>query len=274
MAMNGVLSGWQQHQALRPRASLPDEVHVWAVRLDRVDWRDEFVPGWLTEDEVVRAKRFLFERERRRFAVCRATLRAILGGYLGARPRDLTFRYGPRGKPYLDPQRHDDAIRFNVSHSDELALVAVSRGRELGVDIERVRPLDGIDDIVARQFGPSERLAFGRAATTARLSTFYRFWTLKEAYLKACAAGISQALEVDVSAAGDAPICLLDALGTGTKRHWTARTLHPAPEFIGALAVEGWRADTFTARMIDPLLTPCAFPDPARAVASAGVRDG
>ena len=273
MPMNGALSRRLQFHALRPGAPLSDEVHIWSVRLDRVDWRDKLVPRWLTEDEAVRAKRFLFQRERRRFAVCRATLRAILGGYLGARPRDLTFRYGPRGKPYLEPKRHGDTIRFNVSHSDELALVAVGRGRELGVDIERVRPLDGIDDIVARQFGPSERLAFGRAARTDRLSTFYRFWTLKEACLKACGTGISEALEVDASAAGDAPTGLRDARGTGTKQHWTARTIHPAPGFIGALAVEARQAGTFATRMIDPLLTPSAFPDSARAVAGAALRD-
>jgi 4'-phosphopantetheinyl transferase len=217
-----------------------DEVHVWTIRLDLADWRDSLPPEELSDDELVRAGRFLFERERRRFAICRATLRAILGGYLGTRPGELSFRTGPYGKPHLDPERYGERIRFNVSHSGELALVAVSRERELGVDIEHVRPLDGIDEIVARHFSPGERLALKCVAPTARLAMFYQYWTLKEAYLKACGVGLSRALEeVDVSGACDHPIRLPDVSAVADEKFWTGRTLDPPPGYVAALVVEG-----------------------------------
>lgn len=252
------------------------EVHVWTVRLDIADWRDNLVPGRLSDDELQRVARSPFERERRRFAVCRATLRAILGRYLDARPCELSFRYGPYGKPRLHAEHYGEPIRFNVSHSDELALIAVDRGRELGVDIERVRPLDGIDDIVSRHFGPAERLALSRVAPAARLSTFYRYWTLKEAYLKAGGVGMSRRLdEVDVTGAGDHPKHLPDVFGAGAERCWTGTTLAPAPGYIAALVVEG-RTGASVTTMIGwpPTLTRLTLPGVPRTVGSTTASDG
>jgi hypothetical protein len=100
--------------------------------------------------------------------------------------------HGPHGKPFLDPQHHEGWVRFNMSHSHELALVAVSRERELGIDVEHVRPIQDIDEIAVLTFGTEARAAFGRASSPARLWTFYRHWTLKEAHLKACGIGISR----------------------------------------------------------------------------------
>jgi 4'-phosphopantetheinyl transferase len=175
---------------------------------------------------------------RRRFVICRTTLRAILGHYLGRPPAELTFAQGPHGKPYLNAVHTSGYIQFNVSHSHELALVAVSARRELGVDLERVRPVDDMDGIVARFFAPAERLAFDRLPPGDRLSTFYRYWTLKEAYLKASGVGLSRALaDVDVIRGESSPLCLPDA--SGTPHEWRGRTLAPAAGYCGALVVEG-----------------------------------
>src|SRR6185436_1069938 len=115
------------------RRLLPrDEVHLWTIPLDPANWRDAFRLGWLSPDELQRAHRFAFECEQRRFAVCRATVRAILGGYLGRAPGELRFDYGPHGKPRLVPANPGDSVYFNVSHSHEVGLVAVSPRRELG----------------------------------------------------------------------------------------------------------------------------------------------
>src|SRR5262245_46804733 len=156
---------------------LPDAIHVWTFRLDTADWRDRLRPEWLSADELAHAGRFAFPALRRRFVVCRTTLRVILGSYLGRRPGELTFAQGPYGKPYLNAARARGRIRFNMSHSNELGLVAVSRQRELGVDLERIRPVDEIENIVARSFAPAERVAFDRVAYPERLVTFYRYWT-------------------------------------------------------------------------------------------------
>jgi 4'-phosphopantetheinyl transferase len=217
---------------------LPDAIHVWTFHLDIADWRDRLRPEWLSAEELASAGRFAFPALRRRFVVCRTTLRAILGSYLGRRPGELTFAQGPYGKPYLSAARARGRIRFNMSHSHELALVAISRQRELGVDLERVRPVAEIENIVARSFAPAERLAFDRVPRPERLATFYRYWTLKEACLKACGIGLSRALaEVDVSAAESQPLCLPDA--AGVPRYWRVRALHLDPGYCGALVVEG-----------------------------------
>jgi 4'-phosphopantetheinyl transferase len=217
---------------------LPDAIHVWVFRLDVTDWRDWLRPGWLSADELAQVGRFAFDPLRRRFVICRTTLRAILGRYLERPPGELTFAQGPYGKPYLNAARARGRLRFNVSHSDELALVAVSQRHELGVDLERLRPVDDIDAIVARSFAPAERLVFDRVPPGDRLSTFYQYWTLKEASLKACGVGLSRALvEVDVSRAESKPLRLPDA--AGTPRYWRGRTLDPAPGYCGALVVEG-----------------------------------
>lgn len=222
-------------------------VHVWAIPLDTVDWRERLAATWLSDDELQRAVRFPREQERRRFAVCRSGLRTILSRYLDTRARDLKFREGPYGKPGLDPDEHGVPICFNTSHSNELALVAVSHEHELGVDIEHVRPLDGIDDIVAHHFAPRERLAFDRAAPEARLSIFYRYWTLKEACIKATGFGMRRALhEIDVTDACDRSIRLPHPCPGADNAWWTARALEPASGYVAAVVVEGCERPTLT----------------------------
>ena len=216
------------------------EVHVWRIALDRADWRQSLAPGLLADDEVVRAHRVRVEEDQRRFAVCRANLRMILSRYLDCRPADVRFRTGSHGKPFLDPATHGQRLRFNVSHSHELALVGVTAAGEVGVDIERVRPLEDIDAIVARHFSLRERRAFARAAPADRLRTFFRRWTLKEAYLKALGVGLSGPLDaVDVAIGRHRPGRLADGHGCTADEEWTVRLLFPGAGYVAALAVAG-----------------------------------
>ena len=215
----------------------PADVHVWTVRLNIARSDDERSHASLSDDERARARRSPFADVRRRFAVCRASLRAILAGYLDGDPLAIAFRYGPFGKPRLDPARHPMSLRFNVSHADDLALVAVARDRELGVDVERLREVDGLDEIAARCFGLAERDTVRRADPASRLSAFFRAWTLKEAYLKACGTGMSGALDRIDAAAGNGLLRLLD-VESGAQRWWSARALDVGPGYVAALAVE------------------------------------
>jgi 4'-phosphopantetheinyl transferase len=229
-----------------PALALTD-VHVWAIGLDITDWRERLAPAWLSDDELLRAGRFPYEQQRRRFVVCRSALRAILSGYLETRARELSFRQGRHGKPCLDPARHADPVRFNTSHSHELAVVAVSRERELGIDIEHVRPMEGIDDIVAHHFARAEQHAFNLVAPMCRLSTFYRYWTLKEACVKAAGFGMSHGLgAIDVSAACDRSIRLPDPFTAGQGTWWSAQPLDPGPGYVGALVIEDGERPTVT----------------------------
>jgi 4'-phosphopantetheinyl transferase len=196
--------------------------------------------GILAPDERERAERFHFERLRWRFVVGRGVLRIILAGYLGTAPAGVRIAYGLRGKPRL-ADGHGDALRFNLAHSGGLALYAVTRGRELGVDLEEVRPLEDAEAIAARYFSAGEAAALGALPHADRLAGFFRCWTRKEAYVKARGEGLAIPLhQFDVSVAPDEPARLLGSRREpGDADRWSLVGLSPAPGYAGALAIEG-----------------------------------
>ncbi|HEV3021672.1 MAG TPA: 4'-phosphopantetheinyl transferase superfamily protein, partial [Pirellulales bacterium] len=162
-----------------------EEVHVWRVALDDPGGNLRDASRVLSPDELRRAERLQFEKDRLAFAIGRSALRTILGRLIGEEPGRLSFEYGPSGKPALATPRQVRALEFNVSHSHGLALVAVSWSRCLGVDVEQVRELDGYAEIVGRFFSTRERETFAQIADQANSEAFFRGWVRKEAVLKA-----------------------------------------------------------------------------------------
>jgi 4'-phosphopantetheinyl transferase len=133
----------QLWQLANPDTMLPeDKVHVWRGVLEQPPARVESLLRVLSDDERGRAERYVFQKDGQHFIVCRAMLRHILGRYLKMDPGQISFLYSHFGKPYLAEKQNGMFVRFNISHSGELALVAVTRNRELGVDIDRIRPDD------------------------------------------------------------------------------------------------------------------------------------
>ena len=186
-------TGW----AGRP-ASLVD---VWRVRLDEAK-----VPP-PTAGESAGAARFHSPEHASRYLKAHGALRAILGRYTSG---PLEFALGERGKPYLP---HAPEVCFNLSHSHEMALVAVARGREVGVDVEKLRPLPRFADIAERFFPPTE-------LPPADEADFYRRWTRIEAVLKACGVG-------------------LYGMGTHPEGEWTIEEIDAGEGFAAAVAAEG-----------------------------------
>jgi 4'-phosphopantetheinyl transferase len=214
----------------------PDEVHVWLADLDR---QPPYAALVLSNDERSRAARFHFEHDRRRFAAARALLRELLGGYLQMPPAEVRFAYGPRGKPSLEG--HAAGVRFNVSHSGGLALLAFARGREIGIDLELERPVPERDEIAARFFSEWEALELKRLPAGERPAAFFRCWTRKEAFIKATGDGLSRALDsFDVTLGPlDAARLLRVEDAPEEVQRWWLQGLEPAPGFAAALAVEG-----------------------------------
>ena len=214
-----------------------DEVHVWWVGLLRPESEVEDLLSLLTADERERAARFRFAEHRDRFIVARGTLRRVLGHYTGVAPESVRFEYGANGEPSLPGSE----IRFNLSHSGDLAMIGVTRSREIGVDVERMRQSDDLLDIAERYFAPGEREALRGLPEEGRHGGFFRCWTRKEAYLKALGAGLSLDLQgFVVSLAPGEPAALLESEhGAAEVARWSLMAFEPHPDYAAAVAVEG-----------------------------------
>ena len=247
-----VLRGWQlvpsiadnNWQPAPSHTELPaDEVHVWRVALDRFGACNGSRLDELSEAEHLRASRFRFAADRKRFLGSHTALRSILATYLDAAPRTLEFGEGLHGKPLLRAPLHGAALRFSLTHSGSLALVAVTRGREVGVDIEHVRPVKDVLGVAASFFSPKERDALARIAQDYRLRAFLATWVLKEAYLKACGEGLLRSPNAFDVTIEDNPRLLQVRDRPGDETRWSLRYLDAGKEFVAALAAEGlgWR---------------------------------
>jgi len=222
-----------------------DEVHVWRATLDQSLSRMQGFLHTLAADEHARAERFYFERDQEDFIIGRGVLRAILGGYLNRAPEDVSFCYGSHGKPALAGVSDRDAIRFSVSHSQGVALYAVTRGREVGIDLERIRFDLAVAEIAERFFSRQEVAMLRALPPDVQQQAFFRCWTFKEAYIKARGEGLSLPLDqLDVSLIPGGPAPVLDTQPDPSEAsRWSFQELTAAPGYVAALAVEGhdWR---------------------------------
>jgi 4'-phosphopantetheinyl transferase len=230
---------------IEPRPIADADVHVWVIALDGPAARPALLLTVLGADERERAGRFVFPRDRDRFVVAHAALRAILGEYLGVPPSAIRLETTARGKPLLAPPHDGTGLRFNLSHSAALALCAVTRGRGVGVDVEAVRPDFAGEDIARRFFSPAEVAALAAVAPGERALAFFRCWTRKEAYIKARGEGLALSLaSFDVTLGPDEPPALLATRDDPAEAsRWALVELGLPPGYVGALAVEGrgWR---------------------------------
>ena len=209
----------------RPILPANGEIAVFRVDLAAGDGGVGLAAGVLSADEQARADRFRFAGDRRRFVIARASLRLLLAGTLGKSAEAIRFGYGPAGKPAL---AGEPALCFNVSHSDDLALIAIapaaSPDMALGIDVERLRPVEKIEALVLRCFNAAERAAWQASPCQSRSATFFRLWARKEARLKAAGCGLA-GLEV----AGE-------DLDDASASHWLVEDLAIDPRFAAALA--------------------------------------
>lgn len=218
-----------------------DEIHVWRASVDAVG-EAQFLAlkEHLTSDEIERARRYRFDRDRRRFVVRRGLLRNLLADYVETVPRSIRFDHNPFGKPYVVEGPNRQPPRFNVSHSVGLALFAFSPNHELGVDIERAKPLADQESVSQRFFAPSEIETMRVLPEHMQLGAFYRCWTRKEAFIKGVGKGLSiplDSFEVSLDEAS-AELVRMDSSLEGS-RIWSLYPLIPGSGFTGALAVKG-----------------------------------
>jgi 4'-phosphopantetheinyl transferase len=224
---------------LSPRAAAAGAVDVWGLNLDQPESPFEELESLLSADEIARASRFRFDRDRLRFIAARGLLRRVLARYCESDSAQLAFSYSPHGKPALQNNAHD--IRFNLSHSDGLAVCAVTKDREIGIDLEKVRHDIEIEELAQRFFSGCEFEALSGLAPEQRIPAFYRIWTCKEAFVKAQGMGLSRPLSsFDMEANPALPAALLATRPDAAEAsQWSVRALNVAPGFAAAVVVNG-----------------------------------
>ena len=229
-------SGW----ASPPRELSAESgwVHVFRLRLNLPPERLEALRALLSPDELARADRYRSKHDGARFTAARGQLRALLADYAKIDPKQITFENSPHGKPALAGVM----LSFNLSHSGELALVAVAgAGVELGIDIETVRRDLEFERLAQRFFAPGETAALLALPPEQRTDAFFACWTRKEAYMKARGLGLAIPLDgFEVSLdPGDPPRLLRPAAGDPHGEEWVMLQMDPGPGYTAALCARG-----------------------------------
>ena len=204
---------WQSTR--RPRALLPGEVHLWRASLEAT----AELRRLLSSTEWIRAERHHLDRDRERFIAARGLLRSILGRYLSLDPKELTFSIGENGKPEL--ANVCSPLRFNLSHSEDLMLLAITHSREIGVDLEAVRNDVPFEMLADYYFDPEDAWDLRLLPAAQRAWKFYDVWTCTEAQLKASGAGLTRGPTV------------------AEPDRWSLLKFNPAEGYTGAVAIEG-----------------------------------
>lgn len=212
----------------------PLRVDVWRLLgVEAMATEIEHRPEWnlLSADERERSQRYRQPRDRHRFLTVRSTLRRLLGRYLDIAPENLEFAYSDRGKPNL----RDTNLTFNVSHSHDVALIAITRDRTLGVDVEYHRLRD-VENLARRFFSPRELATLQALPKSDRPTRFFQLWTAKEAYLKATGEGLSGLSEIEIEWENETPKLY-------QKPRWRLHPLFPHANYSAALVVESGGID-------------------------------
>ena len=221
-----------------PHVLQKEEAHVWHVDLG---FASRYLARWkspLSTDEQQRAARFKFDVDRSRFSCARGVLRHLLAAYAGRAPQEIQFTYSENGKPEL---RDCAGIRFNVSHSDNVAVFAVAANRRIGIDIEKLRDDVDFDAIPRRFFSEVEQREIAALSGEEKIAGFFNCWTRKEAYVKAVGTGLSLPLrDFDVTLRPGEPARLIATRpNPELAKLFILASLDIRPEFASALAIEG-----------------------------------
>ena len=216
-------------------------VHLWGIELDGSPRCLEQCAQWLDKEEQHRAARLVREKDRQRYVLAHGGLRAVLSRYLGIDPDRVELRRNEAGKPFVTRERRgQSAITFNMSHAQGRALIAVSQGQEVGVDLERIRSEIEVAKLSERFFAPSEHAVIMQATQDQRAAKFFRFWVAKEAVLKAQGVGLRALSQCEIifGADGVGAEALVPA-DSALQEHWRVRLLGCDEGWEAAVAAQG-----------------------------------
>lgn len=220
-----------------------ESVQVWHYPLDLDAGVEARCAQLLDGAELERARRFRFDIHRRRFIIGRGTLRMILAGHADCAPQAIGFAHGEHGKPCLAEPVGSVGLKFSVSNCEDLGAVAIAWQRELGLDVERVRPDFDHEMIASREFSAQERSWFQSLPEAERPAAFFELWICKEAYLKGKGVGLGAALNrFTIALPADAPPQLVwSDLDAADAQRWHLSRVSTEPGYLACLAQDGQR---------------------------------
>lgn len=216
------------------------EVHVWSASLELESESLGELERTLSADEIQRARRFHFERDRRNFTGRRGILRNVLSVYLGTKPAALRLIYNEFGKPCLEGSPEAGSLNFNLSHSGALMLVAVALDRGVGIDIEFIDSAVSSDEVARRFFSTNEIATLEGLPEPLRQREFFNLWARKEAYIKARGMGLSIPLDsFDVSSIQGEAVVVPGTPNSSDGSNWKIENLDIDPRYAAAVAASG-----------------------------------
>lgn len=217
----------------------PGNIHVWLVN-PAVDHTElNLYLHLLSPSEKAKAARFRFEEDRCRFIVGRAVLRKLSSQYLGCKANEVLFGYNQFGKPYY---KNSTLLKFNLSHSDKLAVIGFSLNLEIGIDIEKINSEYDFADIAQTVFGRNELLMLKKLGPSDRIARFYELWTRKEAFIKGVGYGLSSSIRLTkISVLSDRVETVSKDAADENKyiQSWCIESFDPSPSYRAAVAVNG-----------------------------------
>lgn len=231
-----VTAGWSSPIEVEGRA-----VHVWGFSLDESPSFLEQCHFWLSEDERARAARFIRQQDHVRYVLAHGGLRVVLSRYLRIGPDDIELSRSKAGKPFvMGKLGGQSAITFNMSHAHGRALIAVSKGQEVGVDLEKIRSDVEVAKLSERYFAPSEHATIMQSTHEQRPARFFRYWVAKEAVLKAQGIGLRALSQCEILMGADGVGAeVVVSTGSPLESNWGVRLLSCGEGWEAAVVARG-----------------------------------
>lgn len=173
----------------------PSAIHVWHVNLQLTDSEYQQLKTVLNPEEQQRLQRYTHQPAQQQFLAARGRLKQLLAGYLGTEPGCIQFELGQYSKPRLAGTTLDNGLVFNLSHSGTVALIAISKNRALGIDVEKINTKHNLQGMAQRCFSNQELNSWNQSADSDKTTEFYEYWCAKEAFLKATGRGLALGMQ-------------------------------------------------------------------------------
>ena len=242
-SLNCKIPGWgnyKPYQELLSFIGINDHIHLWNANLDQPASTIRSLDSLLSFEEKKRAQRFHFGKHRNRFIVCHGLLRILLSQYVGIEPQRIQIIQGKKGKPELSGSNKEKNIRFSLSYSINVGLIAVTQGREIGVDIEFKNRFYDYEEIIENFFSEKEKHLCHYQHERNKIDSFYLLWTKKEALVKAFGAGLIIPLSSFNVSLLDSEIVTLPAVEGffDNKSRWQVNVIDFSTDFKACWAIE------------------------------------